>query len=279
MTGAHRRSRPIHPTARRVARGELSLVINGRNEEKRDKRDKRDTVPAKSCSLARKNRDKRDTVPIIVVATALAIATPAWGHTFPPVHTVVVQVERCEVVLLVGYTAGSGEPTERIVARVASQPKSRGVDALRETLTAYAMAPLEVAIDGVAVSPMGVRAKIGVSEGTRPTVVVLARFSLSRGGKLAIHSKDPRTTRISWQDRRSGRIIEEHAPAQDRWFSGVASFLLPLAPATGGSSCAKSGASPGSATAGVGVGVGAGAGRGSKRSSPGSSASWAAAPR
>jgi hypothetical protein len=176
------------------------------------------------------------------------MASPAWGHTFPPVHTVVVQVERCEVALLVGYTAGSGEPTERIIARVASQPKSRGFDALRETLTAYAMAPLGVSIDGVMVAPTRVRAKIGVSGGTRPTVVVLATYSLPRGGQLAITSKDPRSTRISWEDRSSRRIVEEHAPAQGQWFTGVASFLLPLAAATGGSSCAKSGASPGSAS-------------------------------
>ena len=33
----------------------------------------------------------------IAVAVSLA-ATPAWGHSFPPVRTVVVQVERCEIV-------------------------------------------------------------------------------------------------------------------------------------------------------------------------------------
>jgi hypothetical protein len=178
------------------------------------------------------------------VATALAISLAgrfAWGHTFPPVHTVVVQVERCEVALLVGYTAGTGESTERIVARVATQPKSRAVDALRDTLTAYAMAPLVLAIDGKPVMPASVRAKIGLdASGTRPTVVVLATFPLRGGAELSIHSKDPRTTRISWQDRASGRIATDSAPAQDHWFSGVASFLLPLA-APGGSSCARTG--------------------------------------
>ncbi len=43
----------------------------------------------------------------------------------------VVQVERCEVALLVGYAAGTGEPTERIIARVASQPKSHAIEALQ----------------------------------------------------------------------------------------------------------------------------------------------------
>ena len=58
------------------------------------------------------------------VATALATSLagpPAWGHSFPPLHTVVVQVERCEIAVLVGYAAGTGEPTERIIARAASQ--------------------------------------------------------------------------------------------------------------------------------------------------------------
>ena len=179
------------------------------------------------------------------VATVLAISlagSPAWGHTFPPVHTVVVQVERCEVVLLVGYAAGTGEPTERIIARVASQPKSHAVDALRDTLTAYAMAPLVLAIDGMPQAPSSVRAKIGFdASGRRPIVVVLATYSLRGGAGLTISSKDPRTTRISWQDQASGRIVRDRAPAQGHWFTGVASFLLPLAAVSGGSSCASSG--------------------------------------
>jgi hypothetical protein len=185
------------------------------------------------------------------------------------VHTVVVQVERCEVALLIGYTPGTGEPTDRIVARVASQPRSHAVDALRETLAAYAMAPLTVTLDGVAVAPATVRVKVGLV-GERPSVVVLATISLARGGQLAINSKDPRTTRISWEDQASGRVVDdrglpadgarpdaarhaappggraaegrrglldEGAPAQGRWFTGVASFLLPVGAAPGGSSC------------------------------------------
>jgi hypothetical protein len=175
------------------------------------------------------------------VATALAIAlagSSAWGHTFPPVHTVVVQVERCEVALLIGYTAGTGEPTERIIARVASQPKSHALGALRDTLAAYALAPLTVRIDGAVIVPTAVRAKIGLDAGgTRPVVVVLATFAVRSGRTLEIVSRDPRTTRISWQDRGSARVELDSAPAQDHWFSGVASFLLPLA-APGGSSCA-----------------------------------------
>jgi hypothetical protein len=183
----------------------------------------------------------------VALATGLAISLagpPAWGHSFPPVHTVVIQVERCEVALLIGYTAGSGEPTERVIARAASQPKSHVVDALRDTLAAYAMAPLAIAVDGKPLVATRIRAKIGFdASGKRPSVVVLATFPLRRGSQLTITSIDPRTTRISWRDQSSGRITVERAPGQDHWFTGVASFLLPLEPTTGGPACTSSGSS------------------------------------
>ena len=110
-------------------------------------------VAGVSKRAAGRSRRTRRTRRWTAVAVATALATslagpPAWGHTFPPVHTVVVQVERCELALLIGYAAGTGEPTERIIARAASQPKSHAVDTLRETLTAYALAPLTVLGDG-----------------------------------------------------------------------------------------------------------------------------------
>jgi hypothetical protein len=161
----------------------------------------------------------------------------------------VVQVERCELALLIGYTAGTGESTERIIARAASQPKSHAVDALRDTLAAYAMAPLAVTADGKPLVPTSLRAKIGLdASGTRPIVVVLATFPLPAGATaLALTSRDPRTTRISWRDQSSGRIITDRSPAQDHWFTGVASFLLTVAAAaaaaaaSGGPSCTSSG--------------------------------------
>jgi hypothetical protein len=178
------------------------------------------------------------------VATALATSLagpPAWGHTFPPVHTVVVQIERCELALLIGYAAGTGEPTEKIIARAASQPKSLAIEELRRSLTAFALAPWVVALDGRPLAPSTVHAKIGLDAGgTRPVVVVLATFALDGGGALAIRSRDPRTSRISWQDRSSGRVALDRAPAQDHWYTQVASFLLPVS-ATGGSACARSG--------------------------------------
>jgi hypothetical protein len=174
----------------------------------------------------------------IAVAICLA-ATPAWPHTFPPVRTVVVQVERCEIALLVGYRPSSGEPTEAILGRVASQPRGQMLDTLRGVLTAYAMAPITVSVDGKPLVPSSVRAKVGLEPGgARPIVVVLVTFPVPSPGQLAISSKDPRTTQISWQDRASGRVKDLDAPSQGRWYVGVASFLLTLAGPTGVPACA-----------------------------------------
>ncbi len=181
------------------------------------------------------------------IITGLALATvvamlaspPAWGHSFPAVRNVVVQVERCEVVLLVGYRPGSGEPTEAILRKVASAPKSHTADALREVLTTYAMAPLTVEVDGTRLVPTSVRAKIGVEPGgARPMVVLLVTFPLPAGRALAVGTKDPRSTRISWQDQRSDRVVISDAPAQGKWHAGVASFLLSLQGPPGDMACA-----------------------------------------
>jgi len=169
----------------------------------------------------------------ILVAVCLA-AVPAWGHSFPPVRTVVVQVEKDGLSLLVGYRPGSGDATSNIVARAESQPKSRRREALRDVMEAYALSPLSVTVDGKPLYPTSVRAKL-LDEG----VVVLVTYASPPSGHLAVLSKDPRTTRISWQDRASCRVDLAAAPAQDRWFTGVASFLLTLA-----APCASSPSSP-----------------------------------
>jgi hypothetical protein len=84
-----------------------------------------------------------------------------------------------------------------------------------------------------------VRAKIGVEPGgQRPMVVVLVTYALPTGKALSLASADPRTTRISWTDRQSKRVEISDAPAQGRWFDGVASFLLVLG-ASGGPPCAS----------------------------------------
>jgi len=178
----------------------------------------------------------------LAVATAVAIclaAGPAWGHSFPPVRNVVVQVEPCEIALLVGYRPSSGEATETVLRRAASAPKSHALEALRDLLGSFAMAPLSVSIDGKRLVPTKVQAKVGVDpSGARPWVVLLVTFALPVGKSLAIGTSEPRTTRISWQDRSHGRVELSTAPKEGKWHPGVASFLLELAPPTGATSCA-----------------------------------------
>ena len=167
----------------------------------------------------------------VAIAVAACVAGPfAWGHSFPPVRTVVVQVERDGLALLVGYRPGSGDATDNVVARAGSQPKSRMLETLRGVMEAYALAPIAVTVDGKPLVPTSVRAKLAFEPDTgRPSVVVLVTYASPPPGQLAVTSKDPRSTRISWQDRDSCRVDPSAAPAQDRWFTGVASFLLTLA--------------------------------------------------
>jgi hypothetical protein len=167
------------------------------------------------------------------VATLVAICLacqPAWGHSFPPVRTVVVQIENDGIALLVGYRPGSGAASDNIIARAASQPKSRVMDTLRDVMEAYALAPIAVTIDGKPLVPTSVRAKLDFEgNASKPMVIVLVTYASPPAGKLAVISKDPRTTRFSWQDRSGCRVDIDRSPSQDRWFTGVASFLLELA--------------------------------------------------
>jgi hypothetical protein len=182
----------------------------------------------------------------VAIAVAVCLAgAPAWGHSFPPVRTVVVQVERCELAVLIGYQPGSGESTEALLAQVASRPRSRMLATAKSLLTQEALGPLSFTVAGKALVPTTVRAKIGVDPGgTRPMAVVLVTFAIPSGGTLAVTSRDARSTRISWTDRASGRVDLEHAPAQARWFSGVASFLLSLAAPPGDLACVRTPSSP-----------------------------------
>lgn len=176
------------------------------------------------------------------VASALAVwlaASPAGGHSFPTVRDVVVQVEPCEVVLLVGYRPGSGEATNSILRRAASAPKSLALEALRDVLARFAMGPLTVTLDGAPLTPTGVRVKVGIEGGgARPWGVLLVSYALPAGHSLAVATSDPRSTRISWQDRSHGRVEIAHAPKEDQWHVGVASFLLDVLPPSGAIQCA-----------------------------------------
>jgi hypothetical protein len=172
-----------------------------------------------------------------LVAIALA-AGAAWAHSFPPQRSVVVQVEDCELAVLVGYRPGTGEQTQAMLDRIANQPKSRALAALEEVLGATAVAPVAISLDGKPLVPTSVRAKLGVEDGgARPIVVVLVTYALPAGHALVVSSKDPKTTRISWQDKSHGRADLAADPQQDRWHDGVASLLLSLG--AGGSTCAR----------------------------------------
>jgi hypothetical protein len=177
---------------------------------------------------------------LVAIALAICLAgQPAWGHTFPPVRTVVVQVEGCEIAVLIGYRPASGEATDTLLARIAAEPRSHQLEAAKAAMAREALAPLAFTLDGKPLAPTSLRAKIGVDPGgNRPMVVLLVTFAIPAAGTLAVTSHEPRTTRISWTDRDSQRIDLDHAPGQGRWFTGVASFLLSLAPPPGATSCA-----------------------------------------
>jgi hypothetical protein len=145
------------------------------------------------------------------------------------------------VVLMVGYRPSSGEASDALLARAVGQPKSQGLDALRAMLAQQAMAPLSLVVDGKPLVPTSVRTKIGSEPGgARPMVVLLVTYAMPAGSTLALSSKDPRTTRISWADRQSGRIDLARSATQGKWFDGVASFLLPMSPLSGGPACVTS---------------------------------------
>ena len=185
------------------------------------------------------------------LATVLAIglvtltSRPSWGHVFAPLRSIVVQVEPCSVALLVGYRAGSKEEADGIVARIANQPKSHAAAAMRDVLAGFAMAPVTLSVDGRPLVPTTVSAKLVIdAPNGRPMVVLLVTFALPAGNQLSLATRDPRSTRISWTDRRSGRVDLENAPAQGKFFAGVASFLLDLTPTSGGSASCVSANSP-----------------------------------
>jgi hypothetical protein len=155
------------------------------------------------------------------------------------VRTVVVQVEACELALLVGFRPASGEATDKLLARIGSQPKGHKLEMAKTLMGQEAMAALSVTLDGKPLDPTSVRAKLGTDPaGTQPLVVVLVTYALPAAGTLAVTSKDPRQTKISWSDRASGRVDLLGAPAQGRWHQGVASMLLTIAGPPGVSACA-----------------------------------------
>ncbi|MCX5747588.1 MAG: hypothetical protein NT062_34415 [Proteobacteria bacterium] len=156
-------------------------------------------------------------------------------------RTVVVQVERCELAVMVGFRPATGEATSATFARVASQPKSKGLETLRDVMTNTALAPVAFLVDGKPLVPTSVHAKLGLEPGgARPMVVVLVTYALPAGNRLVIRSADTKATSFSWTDRASHRIVLADAPTQGHWYNGVASMLLPLETSPGDSPCAAS---------------------------------------
>jgi hypothetical protein len=182
---------------------------------------------------------------VVAIGLGVLAPRPSWGHVFAPLRSIVVQVEDCDVVLLVGYRAGSREEADGLVARIANQPKSHAATAMRDVLAGFAMTPLALTVDGRPLVPTAVRAKLSTdAPGGRPMVVLLVTYALGRGTHLSLTTRDPRSTRISWTDRSRGRVDLDAAPAQGKFFAGVASFLLNLRPDSGGSSCARASSLP-----------------------------------
>ena len=182
---------------------------------------------------------------VVAIGLLTLAARPSWGHVFAPLRSIVVQVEACDVVLLVGYRAGSREEADGIVARIANQPKSHAAAAMRDVLAGFAMSPLTLAVDNKPLVPTEVRAKLATDSPVgRPMVVLLVTYALPAGKSLSLVTRDPRSTRISWTDRASGRVDLEMAPVQGKFYSGVASMLLNLRPTSGGPSCVSASSPP-----------------------------------
>ena len=186
---------------------------------------------------------------VLATAIAIAIAMPqGWGHRFPAVRTVVVQVEPCSVALLVGWRPASGDDTAVLLGEAKTGGKDQEVQILTQRLTALALAPIRLRLGGVEVAPTSVEANVTVEDGTgRPVVLLLVSYPASRGGALEIVSKDPKSTRISWVDKSAGRVEIGAAPTQSQWHDDLASFLLNVAVATpteGTAPCQRSAKSP-----------------------------------
>jgi hypothetical protein len=189
---------------------------------------------------------------LLALATALAVAyNPllVWAHRFPSVRTVVVQVEPCSVALLVGWRPASGDTTALLLgeAKVRGSDKDKEIQVLTQQLTAMAMSSLQLVMDDSPLVPTSVEAKVSVEDGTgRPVVLLLLSYAVTTGGKLALLSKEPKSTRISWVDKSNGRVEITSSPSQLQWHDDLASFLLTLSVSipTEETSCQSSLANP-----------------------------------
>jgi hypothetical protein len=164
---------------------------------------------------------------LVTTVAILLMPQPSWGHRFPAHTTVVAQVDDCGVSLLIGWRPASGLPTELLIGQATSTGKVRQADALQQQLSAMALSNVQLIVDGKTLQPGQIDAFVTAEEGSlRPTVLLLANFAVAKSGTVQIKVKDPKTSRISWLDKSSGRVEISQSPAQQKWFDQVASLLL-----------------------------------------------------
>ena len=168
----------------------------------------------------------------LLVAIAAAIGVrDAGAHRIVGGRSLVVQLDRGEVELLVSWKPPGGDLADALATSGARGPHPR--DRLRALYTERALAPLRVTADGRPLAPTSVEGKLVVDPPSsgRLAALVLVRFTVPAGARaLAIENRDARQTRLALSDRSGGRYaISPVLPAR-RWTTRVASLLLTLQP-------------------------------------------------
>jgi hypothetical protein len=169
---------------------------------------------------------------LVLVGSCVCASGVALGHRAPGGRSVVAQVDRCELSLLVSWTPPSGDETSAILADSARAPGPTAAttpgERLRALYTSRALAPLSIRADGRPLAPRSLEVKLvrDPPRSSRLTAVVLVSFSLPPAAEtLEIANSDSHRTRFSWVDRSGGRFTSPGTPTS-QWASGVASILL-----------------------------------------------------
>ena len=180
----------------------------------------------------------RRALSIAVVALAMcALPGDAAAHDSPPTHRAVVQADRGALSVLVTYEPGrnkAGDPgLGALTASAYGEARKRVLEA---TLSARALAPLRVTVNGAPINFDRVRTKVVFGRGPGGyTVYVLATARVARGQVVRasmtsdphVARKAPGAARISWLDR-SGKRVTAAAP-QRRWLPAGTEIALRFA--------------------------------------------------
>ena len=165
-----------------------------------------------------------------LVAMSLGLRD-ASAHRVLGGRTVVVQLERGAIALLVSWKPPGGDLADALAGAGARGPHPR--DRMRALYAERALAPLRVTVDGKPLAPASVEAKLVLDPpgSGRLTGLVLVRFTLPAGARaVSIDNRDARQTRLALADRSGGRFaIAPSLPAR-RWSTSVASLLLTSRP-------------------------------------------------